>query len=154
MLKHDSHELRAPVNENGPNESMSQSADAASRPVVLYPVYPKTERNPSIIKGCFIATAAMGSALHPHVQLLRDFRDDILLQSRYKETFEHLLNKYYKISPPIAAKMNENRFVKLMLRYALVYPIVFGIKGILPIVNLILGIERDARRKQRHLMPQ
>lgn len=153
MLKHDSHELRTPVNENKPDEpTLSQSADIASRPVVLYPVYPYTdEKNPPIIKGCFIATAAMGSALHPHVQLLRDFRDDILLQSHYKETFEHLLNKYYKISPPIAAKMNENRFVKLMLRYALVYPIVFGIKGILPIVNLILGIERDARKKQRHL---
>ena len=130
------HELQTPADEN--------------RPVAEHPVRPRNdERNPPIVKGCFIATAAMGSALHPHVQLLRDFRDGILLQSRYRGIFERLLDRYYRLSPPIAAKMNESCLVKFALRYSLVYPIVFGIKGILPIVNLILGIERDARKREQ-----
>jgi hypothetical protein len=107
------------------------------------------KRQPPIIKGCFIATAAMGSALHPHVQLLREFRDNILLQSRYKDTFENLLNKYYLLSPPIAKKMEQSYTLKVLLRYILVYPVVFGIKAILPIVDVILGIKKDAMARKR-----
>jgi hypothetical protein len=104
------------------------------------------EKDP-IVKGCFIATAAMDSELHPYVQSLRDFRDNILLQSKYKNTFENLLEKYYRFSPPIARHMKKNRLIKLILKYILVYPIVFGIKIILPIFNEILGIEREVKAK-------
>lgn len=51
---------------------------------------------------CFIATAAMGSHLHPYVQSLRNFRDNMLLQSRHKTSFENLLTFYYRLSPPVA----------------------------------------------------
>jgi hypothetical protein len=106
------------------------------------------QRSP-IVKGCFIATAAMGSELHPHVQLLRDFRDNILLQSRYKKSFENMLDHYYRFSPPIARTMQRHTALKMGLRYTLVYPIVFGIRIILPVMNIILGIERDAKRRRR-----
>jgi hypothetical protein len=105
-----------------------------------------------IVKGCFIATAAMGSELPPHVQLLRDFRDDILLQSRYKKKFENLLDRYYQFSPPIARVMQENPLVNQILRYLLVFPIVFGIRSILPIVNIILGIEKDAIKRRKEIV--
>jgi hypothetical protein len=105
------------------------------------------EKKPPLVKGCFIATAAMGSPLHPHVQLLRDFRDNILLKSRYKQTFENLLDKYYIFSPPIARKMDKHIALKFILRYALVYPVVFGIKCMLPLVNILLGIERDVKQQ-------
>lgn len=99
---------------------------------------------------CFIATASMGSELHPHVQSLREFRDDILLQSRYRKTFENLLEKYYRFSPPIASAMNKNSFLKTFLKYTLVYPVVFGIKIILPVTNIVLGIERNVKKKTRY----
>lgn len=99
-------------------------------------------------QGCFIATAALSSYLHPHIQSLRYFRDNILLQSRHKKSFESLLNFYYKFSPPIARRMSKYRFLKLLLRYTIVYPVVFGIKLVLPIVNLVLGIERDANSRR------
>lgn len=106
------------------------------------------EQRSPVVKGCFIATAALGSELHPHVQLLRDFRDNILLQSRYKTTFENLLDRYYRLSPPIAHKMEQHALIKQLLRYFLVFPIVIGIRTILPFVNIILGIERDAKRRK------
>ncbi len=93
----------------------------------------------------------MGSGLHPHVQLLRSSRDDYLLQSRHKDAFEKLLEKYYLFSPPVARAMNGNRYLRVFLRYTLVYPIVYTIKIALPIFDAILGIKKDAGiRKMRN----
>jgi hypothetical protein len=114
----------------------------------LEDVLEEEEERLPIVKGCFIATAAMGSDLHPHVQLLREFRDNILLRSKYKDTFEHLLEKYYIFSPPIAGAMNKNPYLKSFLRYSLVYPIIYAIKLILPIVDVILGIKKDAKARK------
>ncbi len=47
--------------------------------------------------GCFIATAAYGSYLDPHVQILRNFRDEYLLNNRPGRVFVRLYNHY---SPP------------------------------------------------------
>lgn len=49
--------------------------------------------------GCFIATAACGSAYSPEVMVLSAFRDDVLLQSRIGKMFVRL---YYAVSPPTA----------------------------------------------------
>jgi hypothetical protein len=75
-------------------------------------------------QGCFIATAAFGSELHPRVQSLRGFRDEILLKSELHDAFEKLLYVYYKFSPPIAAAMEKYRGLKIFLRFTLVYPVV------------------------------
>jgi hypothetical protein len=104
------------------------------------------ERKPlPVVRGCFIATAAMGSDLHPYVQSLREFRDNILLQSRYRDTFDKLLEKYYLFSPAIARAMNKNNYLKVFLRYLLVYPVVYTIKVVLPIFDIVLGISKDAK---------
>ena len=46
--------------------------------------------------------------------------------------------------------MKKNKLIKLILKYVLVYPIVFGIKIVLPILNITLGIERDAILKNKY----
>lgn len=70
--------------------------------------------------GCFIATAAFGSLLVPHVKILRQFRDTCLLTNRIGQSFVHL---YYKYSPPLADFIAGDESRKTIVRYAL-YPLV------------------------------
>ena len=56
----------------------------------------------------------------------------------------------YRFSPPIGGSMKKNKLIKLILKYVLVYPIVFGIKIVFPILNITLGIERDAILKNKY----
>ncbi len=49
--------------------------------------------------GCFIATAAYGSYVHPLVNILRAFRDTVLLPSALGNAF---VQWYYRVSPPVA----------------------------------------------------
>ncbi|MDH4205704.1 MAG: fibronectin type III domain-containing protein [Desulfobacteraceae bacterium] len=55
--------------------------------------------------GCFIATAAYGSLLEPHVRILCKFRDQYLLTNGPGKTF---VKYYYKYSPPLADFISEN----------------------------------------------
>ena len=61
--------------------------------------------------GCFIATAAFGSPLERHVQILRDFRDRILLSNSAGKAF---VNFYYTTSPPIADKIAKSEALRLI----------------------------------------
>lgn len=66
--------------------------------------------------GCFIATAAYGSAWDRPVRILRDFRDEILLQSRLGRGFVAL---YYEVSPPLADAISKNETAKYLVRLIL-----------------------------------
>lgn len=79
---------------------------------------------PSTEGGCFIATAAYGSELAPPVQFLRDFRDTVVLKSKFRTIFERILSVYYKFSPPVAGLMRRNRSFKYAMKYGVVWPFV------------------------------
>lgn len=74
--------------------------------------------------GCFIATAAFGSYLDPHVMVLRHFRDNVLLQSELGSKFVAF---YYKHSPPIADFIAQHDTLRVMMRFALT-PLIFAVK--------------------------
>jgi len=63
--------------------------------------------------GCLIATAAFGSELAPQVQLLREIRDDIVLQTKSGSIFMIGFNQfYYSFSPAVADYERENTTFK------------------------------------------
>lgn len=70
--------------------------------------------------GCFIATAAFGSPVEKHVQLLKDFRDSYLLTNSPGKTF---VRAYYEYSPPVADFIRKHEIVKLAVRI-LLYPLI------------------------------
>ena len=65
---------------------------------------------------CFIATAAYGSPIEPHVKLLREFRDRILLTNNIGRSFVGL---YYTYSPPIADFIASHDAMRLVVRWSL-----------------------------------
>lgn len=77
-----------------------------------------------LLKGsCFIATAAYGSPLHPHIDTLRDFRDKYLMQGKLGRTLIHF---YYKYSPFIADLIVKHKVLKIAVRINLLPLVVFS----------------------------
>lgn len=67
--------------------------------------------------GCFIATAAYGSLMAPHVRILCEFRDRILLPNSFGKSF---VDFYYKHSPLAAKFIAEHGALRAMVRVTLI----------------------------------
>lgn len=87
---------------------------------------------------CFIATAAYGSYLDPHVAVLRNFRDRVLLGTLSFNLFgksvvienypgKIFVKNYYKYSPPIAKFIAKSEFLRATVRILLT-PLILLIK--------------------------
>jgi hypothetical protein len=72
--------------------------------------------------GCFIATAAYGSPAAEQLDVLRGFRDGVLLEST---AGSQLVDLYYRLSPPIADFVSGNSFLGTVVREILVDPVVW-----------------------------
>jgi lysophospholipase L1-like esterase len=72
--------------------------------------------------GCFIATAAYGSALAPHVIILKQFRDQVLSDTVLGQRF---IQVYYQTSPPLADYIARHESLRVGVRW-LLYPVVGG----------------------------
>ena len=89
--------------------------------------------------GCFIATAAYGTALEPQVVLLKKFRDLYLLTNRPGSYFVQL---YYNYSPPIADFIRQHDIIRLVVR-VLLLPLLtasFFLVEFSPLQQLLLAL--------------
>jgi len=88
--------------------------------------------------GCFIATAAYGSLLHPCVRILRDFRDRYLMPGKLGRS---LVNLYYKYSPFVANIIAKHKVLKFAVRISLLPIIVFSYSMVHlgPIITAVVG---------------
>jgi hypothetical protein len=66
--------------------------------------------------GCFIATVAYGTPMAEEIQVLRELRDEYLLNSPVGEA---LVEFYYKVSPPLAEFITEHPSLKPIVRAGL-----------------------------------
>jgi DNA-binding beta-propeller fold protein YncE len=96
---------------------------------------------------CFIATAAYGSWLDPHVVTLRQFRDEHLLTNTIGKWFVAF---YYRHSPPLADFIRERESLRALVRtvlaaviFAIEYPLAAGFMLLLP----PLVVTRQRRRR-------
>ena len=73
---------------------------------------------------CFIATATFGSELSPEVQILRHFRDDLLMKTRTGSSFLLVFNAwYYSFSPYVADYLNNHATTRTLMKGVL-YPLI------------------------------
>jgi len=98
--------------------------------------------------GCFIATAAYGSYMEPHVMTLRHFRDSYLLTNRLGTT---LVEAYYKYSPPMANYIAQHGGLRTAVRVGLTplvgfswlainYGIMYALAMLFSILTIIIGV--------------
>jgi len=111
--------------------------------------------------GCFIATAAYGSRLEPHVHILRQFRDVYLLPNRAGKWF---VENYYRYSPPVADVIAEQDTLRTIARILLAPAVAVSYvaihataaqKAILLILLvglMLVGIFYAARLRRRRLL--
>lgn len=76
------------------------------------------------LSGCFIATAAYGTPLAKEIDVLRRFRDGMLLKSPLGQL---AVATYYAFSPPIAAAISTDEHLRAQAR-RLVEPLVRGLR--------------------------
>ena len=75
---------------------------------------------PARVGGCLIATATFGSEMAPQVQLLREIRDNTVLQTESGVNFMTGFNQfYYSFSPAIADYERENPVFKEAVKITL-----------------------------------
>jgi len=90
--------------------------------------------------GCLIATAAYGSEMAPQVQLLREIRDNSLLQTQSGQSFMQGFNQfYYSFSPTIADYERQNPVFKEAVKLT--------ITPLLASLSLMNYVELDSEEK-------
>jgi len=107
--------------------------------------------NISVGPGCFIATAAYGSILDPHVDSLRRFRDKYLLTNPWGRAF---VSVYYRYSPPMADYIAQRPWARATAR-GLLTPMVLTVAypgAALTLTLVLLTFPAALRLHRRRLL--
>lgn len=94
---------------------------------------------------CLIAQAVSVSSLpvmHAYLQFLRVYRDEIVLKSAFKDSFEQILDRYYRLTPSIHRRMETSPTFRNIVKCA-VYHFIFSTK-------LAASITQSSMRHREH----
>lgn len=97
--------------------------------------------------GCYIATAAFGSADEPHVKVLADFHDKYFTSNAGRA----VTTAYHRYAPPIADYISRHETVRCAIRTALL-PVVYAIRyplGSLGVFVLFIAASLEAKKRRR-----
>jgi hypothetical protein len=158
--------LRSDEFNNSNARSVTVEASLSSSGTELYPAGTSARRMLSIAPfekcdfdpggsvgavGCFIATAAYGSPLHPHVEALRRFRDRFLLSHAPGRA---LVAAYYRASPPVAAYIAARPAARALAR-AVLAPLVLAAAYPGSVLGILAGLllAWSWRRRRRRSVP-
>jgi hypothetical protein len=103
------------VNPSSDVKSAAGLSDATAAPGPAIPTTPTPTLN------CFIATAAYGTSTAEEIDVLRAFRDEVLLESTVGS---QLVEWYYQTSPPVADFISENSLLRTIVRELVIDPMV------------------------------
>jgi hypothetical protein len=95
---------------------------------------------PPLVTGpCFIITATGNphSIMNPQIQYLREYRDGVILQSKFSSTFKRLEDVYYKLSSSFAMKMRKSPVIRKLVSFFVVFPFIGLVKGLLSLKLLL-----------------
>lgn len=84
-------------------------------------------------KGCFVATAAIGSEDAPELIVLTRFRDEVLDRAALGRLF---VRGYYRVSPHLVKVIEHHWFVRRAVRLTLILPLVGIAQSVLRIRRL------------------
>lgn len=87
-------------------------------------IYGKDDRNCTIAKA---VSASKLPAMHAYLQFLRAYRDEVVMKSAFKVSFEQLLDNYYRFTPSINRRMETSPTFRNIVKCA-VYPFIFSTK--------------------------
>jgi hypothetical protein len=90
--------------------------DCLNSSPIAYTSFLTPEIEPLAVDACFVATAAWGSLLEPHVAELRGFRDRVLRASVLGEVF---VETYYTFGPALAGIIRPSDTLRQMARRGL-----------------------------------
>jgi len=79
----------------------------------------------TVLSPCFIATAAYGTPTAEQLNILREFRDEVLLPNRVGA---ELVSFYYRVSPPVANFISRHEVLRTIVREGFIDPLVAIVK--------------------------
>jgi hypothetical protein len=133
---------------SGTDYSTANNQASAYVPVPVFtPCDDDGDTETTVAVVCFIATAAYGSPLEPHVVALRQFRDRYLQQSELGRAFVRF---YYRHSPPVArviAAHDSLRLAVRMLRAPVVLAVEYPLRALV-LATLVIALLFGSRARR------
>lgn len=106
---------------SGGKEKITDQTKAYDKTAAVWKVDPSPDIIDALLSKCFIATAAYGTPTAREIDILRQFRDQVMMTNTFGNDLVHF---YYEISPPLAEFIAEHETLRTIVREFILDPVV------------------------------